>query len=330
MPLKIEGVATAPHSIFNAMRRWSHLAAVAAACLAVPATASAAYAPKLTASLEPATPSSPAAITTTVSQATGETASKTVKVSFPSGFSVNNPTIGTCSESQQAARACPADSRIGDASATASVVVVPVDLSGGVYYGGFTSEGKIKLIVFLDNAQLDQHVTAIGLISVRPADNGFDAVFDNLPDTLTTKFTLKLAGETKALSLTPKECGDYTFKATFTSQKGETATSDAKVTVAGCTPPKLVISPLDLSPSPASPKRGATLEFNLTDAAQLTVTVKRAGGKQAFRKVIAGKKGINRLRGVGKGLKRGRYAVKVSAVATEGRRATRSKTLVVR
>lgn len=312
------------------MLRRSQLVAVAAACLASPAAAGAAYAPKLTASIDPATPSTPAAITTTVTQAAGETASKTVKVSFPAGFSVNTPTLGICSEAQQQARSCPADSRIGSAQATASVVLVPVELAGDVYFGGFNNQTKMRLIVFLDNAQLNQHVTIVGLVGVRPQDNGFDAVFDNLPDTLTTRFTLALLGGTRALSLTPESCGDYTFRAGFTSQKGEQAASDATVTVAGCTPPELVVSPLGLDPASASRARGTTLAFDLTEAARVTVTARRAG-RTAFRRSFAGRRGVNRVRRVGRGLRSGRYRLSVTAVTSDGRRAApRHKTLVVR
>ncbi len=58
------------------------------------------------------------------------------------------------------------------------------------------------------------------------------------------------------------------------------------------------------------------------------MTAKR-GGRQAFRKTLAGRKGTNRLRRVGRGLKRGRYTIRVSAVAADGRTAARTKTLVV-
>ncbi len=190
-----------------------------------------------------------------MTQAAGETASKTVKVSFPSGFSVNSPAVATCTAAQEAARSCPADSRVGDAAATASVVLVPVELTGNVFYGGVTTGGKVKLIVFLDNDQLNQHVTVEGLIGIRPEDAGFDAIFDNLPDQLTTTFKLHLLGAEKALSKNPLTCGEYTFNASFTSQKGETATSRPR-SRSGLPPPRFVLSPLDLEPSRRAPAAG--------------------------------------------------------------------------
>lgn len=312
------------------MPRLSHLAAGVALCLVLPASASAAYAPKLSVSLDPATPSTPAAITTTVSQAAGESASKTVMVSFPSGFTVplTPPDLAVCSPEQEQARACPDGSRMGDASAAASVLGLPVALAGTVHFGGLAGD-KFKLIVFLDNASLNQHVTVEGLVGVRASDAGFDAVFDNLPNQLTTRFTLHLLGQTKALALTPATCGDYAFTGRFTSHAGEQATSPATVTIAGCVPPKLVVSPLDLEPSPASTRRGTTLTFNLTEAASVTVTVKH-GGRQALRRTMTGRKGTNHLRRLGRGMKPGRYVVRVSAVTTDGRTAAHTKTLLMR
>src|SRR5947209_4577887 len=60
-----------------------------AAALVPAAAASAAYAPHLAIKFAPATPGKPVAITSVLTQAAGETPSKTVTVSFPPGFLVN-------------------------------------------------------------------------------------------------------------------------------------------------------------------------------------------------------------------------------------------------
>src|SRR4051812_42343347 len=154
MPLKMTG-ATARQATLPRVPRTSHLAAAitAALTLTLAATASAAYAPKLDVKIDPTTPKSPPAVTSTITQASGETASKTVKVSFPGGFALppEPVSVGGCTADQEAQRACPEDSKIGAAHATASVLGLPVQLDGGVYYGVPTDE-RIKLIVFLDNA----------------------------------------------------------------------------------------------------------------------------------------------------------------------------------
>src|SRR5207237_814090 len=51
-----------------------------------PGAAQAAYAPKLAVTLDPATYKANPALTSVVTQASGETASKTVQVQFPRGF----------------------------------------------------------------------------------------------------------------------------------------------------------------------------------------------------------------------------------------------------
>jgi len=304
-------------------------AALAALVLALPATASAAYAPHLSVTVTPATPGAKASIASTITQAAGETASKTVAVSFPSGFTINSTArIDVCSPEQQAARACPEGTRIGSAAATASVLGLPVELAGNVYFGGVDPNAKFRLVVFLDNQSLGQHVTVVGLAGVN-AKGTIDAVFDGLPDQLTTKFTLTFLGDDRALSNAPAVCGDYEFGAAFTSQKGETATGASTITIAGCPPAKFVVSPIDVNPDPATTKNGATVSFKLSEAATYTITAKR-GGKQALKKTAAGRVGVNRLKRFGAGLKAGRYAIRVAAVTADGRTSVKSETLTLK
>jgi len=312
--------------------RTSHLAAAFAAALvlALPASAPAAYAPKLSVKIDPATPSTPPAITSTVTQANGETASKTVRVSFPAGFTApSEPVVlGICSSDQEAAHQCPDDSKIGTANATASVIALPVELTGTVHYGGVV-DNKIKLIVFLDNEMLNQHVTVDGFVEIRPSDFGFDTVFDNLPNTLTTSFTLALDGAPRSLAVNPVKCGDYDFKGGFTSQNGEQASSTSTVKITGCKVPKLVMSPLDLYPVHPNERHGTTLRFQLSEAAAVIVTVKH-GGKQVIRLRRAGRAGLNTFSRVGRKLKAGRYVVRAAATTTDGRVAAHRATFVVR
>jgi hypothetical protein len=313
--------------------RSCHLGAAGAAllALALPASAGAAYAPKLAVKIDPATPGTPPAVTSTVTQASGETPNKTVKVSFPAGFTAPYGTaiVGTCSADQESQHACPDDSKIGAAHATASVFGLPVQLDGTVHYGGVVNNSKIKLIVFLDNAMFNQHQRVEGFVSVRAADGGFDTVFDALPNTLTTNFTLALDGAPHSLVVNPTKCGDYTFNAAFTSQQGEQATSSSTVTISGCVPPKLVLSPLDLAPERPRAGKGTTLTYQLSEDADVIVTVKH-GGKQVQRSGLSGHAGVNRLRRLGRTLHAGRYVVRVAATTRDRRFASQKATLVVR
>ena len=311
------------------MLRTSHLAAVAALALAVPASASAAYAPKLDVKIDPTTPNTQPAVTSVITQAAGETASKTVKVSFPAGFALpQESTITPCTDQQEQARACPDSSKIGAAHATAPVLALPVQLDGTVNYGEPVGS-KIKLIVFLDNAMLNQHLTIEGFVTIRDIDGGFDTTFDGLPNQETTSFTLALDGGTKSLLINPAKCGDYVFKGAFTSQSGEQATSDSTVTISGCKPAPLFMSPVDLTPTHARRSRGTTLEFNLSEPAGVVITVKRAGRRVAT-KQLAGVMGTNTVKHFGRRYKPGKYSVKAVATTSDGRIAAHRATLTIK
>ena len=283
--------------------------------IALTGSAHAAYAPKFTAKIDPATPGATAAITTTVTQAAGETPNKTVTVMFPIGFAANPAAnLVICTDAQEATKQCPPETQIGTASATASVLGVPIDLPGTVHYGAPDAQG-IKLIVFLRN-QLAGDQTVEGHVQFRP-DGGINVVFGPLPNTLTTSFTLALDGGDKALSVTP-DCGDYQLAASFVSQNGETATSVAPFTIGGCPPKRLQVLNVDVS-------RTGNATFNLTAAATGTVTIKH-GAKKVTAKAFTGRPGVNRVK-TGARLKPGSYRVKVQAKTADGQSVSASKTV---
>src|SRR4051794_31158798 len=116
------------------MRHFSLPIATAGVTLALAGTASAAYAPQLQIKLDPPTASRPPAITSVVSQAAGQTASKTVRVSFPVGF---GPQLGakvvSCQTADEANQACPPETQLGTAKADATVLGLPVHFDGTVH-----------------------------------------------------------------------------------------------------------------------------------------------------------------------------------------------------
>src|SRR3954467_2815380 len=130
------------------------LIATAGAALALAAPAQAAYAPKVSLKLEPTTPAAVPQITSVITQASGETASKTVVVTFPRGFQPNfGGTATKCPPESANADppSCPDSSQLGTAEATASVVGFPQQLTGGVYFGGPITATRFQLIVVLHN-----------------------------------------------------------------------------------------------------------------------------------------------------------------------------------
>src|SRR3954470_13833719 len=103
-----------------------HLLATAGATLLFAAPASAAYAPKLQLTIDPPTAAKAAAVTSVITQAAGETASKQVKVVFPKGFEANfGSKAAICKPEQEQALNCPPDSQIGTGEAVASVLGLP-------------------------------------------------------------------------------------------------------------------------------------------------------------------------------------------------------------
>ena len=313
----------------NPLRRPTLLCLALLCALAAPA--SAAYAPKLDVKVDPATPGQAISIVSTITQANGETPNKTVKVAFPTGFTANQPKVGICTQAQQDARACPDDARIGDAKAVASVLGLPVDLSGPVYYGGPQPDNTIKIIVFLDNAMLNQHQTILGFISLRQSDAGFDTLFDNLPNTLTTSFRLTFNGGDVALTRSPVTCGTAPFVGEFTSQNGEHAASNSEVTISGCTPTPPRIGAIGFTPERVRPGRATTIDFTLSEPAALVVDVKNPKRKRVRRLTVSGQRGTNELRvKLPRHAKPGRYRAIVTATGSDGLTATRSDTFTVR
>lgn len=296
--------------------------ATAGVFLALSGTASAAYAPKLQISLDPATANAPPAITSIVTQQGGETPSKTVTVSFPVGFGPQlGAKVNSCQPADEDRRACPPDTQLGTAHADVSVFGLPGAFDGTVHLAGVAG-ANFRLVVFLHSDTLgDQKLVAQA--SNRP-DGGYDTKFDNLPtDALVTSFRLSLAGGEKALLQNPSECGTYTFKAAFVSKQGEQASDSKPVTITGCrakTPRPLALSGVTL-------RRDGLVRFSLSAAAAGTVTVKR-GARKVTAKAFKGRAGANRVRT--RKLKPGRYVVGITATAADGRAVRKRYTRVVK
>ena len=311
--------------------------AVGLSALVTAAPASAAYAPQFSFSASPATANSASAITSTITQADGETASKTVTVSLPAGFTPNlGNKLAACGMFDEAAGTCPAGSQMGQASAT----VLGLPFSGPVFFGGpAATPGSFRLIVTLTNPALGPQ-TLVGISSLR-SDGGVDTVFDNLPPFLATSFSLALDGGERALLKTPSTCGSFPVNASFVSQNGEQASRSVPLDISGCSATTGAPSgsaPTAPNSSPRAPKalrfgaprltRAGVVSFTLSVPARVTVTVTRAG-KRVARRTVTGRTGANRAR-LGRRLKAGRYAVKLRAADSAGKTVTRRATVRVR
>ncbi|HEX8104671.1 MAG TPA: hypothetical protein VF533_18785 [Solirubrobacteraceae bacterium] len=291
------------------------LAALAAAAL-LPAGAHAAFAPKLAIAIDPPAPDRPTALTSTITQASGETPIKRVVLTLPPGF---GPVLGSrfesCSDQQKSARTCPEGSRLGTANAQTQLGA----FAGNVYYGQPTPDGP-RLFVFLSNGVSFFDQTIEGAIKVTA--DGYQTIFDNLPNVETSSFRLALEGGQRALIKTPRACGDSLFKGELTAQDGQTATAEAPVTVGPCPnkPPYVV--------DVAVARKGKAVRFRLSEPAQVAVQVKH-GKKVVRRASLAGAKGDNEVR-IKRVRKPGRYRVVVRATDPEGATGAESARLVVR
>lgn len=320
----------------------SGLLACAVGLAAAPA-AQAAYAPKLEIQIAPSTPDSRVAITSRIIQAGGETANKTVKVTFPVGFAANTKNkLKPCTPEQESSETCPPESQVGTGHAETGFA----NLDGPVFIQ-LTPASQLRLAV---------HLTGLGgLITQKVygdivlAGGRVNTVFDNLPNTATTLFELKLEGGDRALAATPRTCGPGVFQAEFTSQNDERASAEAKIEIAGC-PTRPVVSAVSVSPRAFRAVRkfsdtqragySTTLSYTLSEATNgsRVKVQKRVGGRwrMAGSFVAGGEQGVNtvkfdgRLRG--RPLKPATYRFLVQSTGKSGLTSTavRSATFKIR
>jgi hypothetical protein len=307
---------------------------VAGVTLAAAAPASAAYAPQFAFNIDPATPDTPATISSTVAQTLGETPTKTATITLPAGFTPNPAnSLATCTAAQEATVTCPGESQMGSVTAT----VFGLNLSGPVFFGGVAGTA-FRLIAVLDPTGLQQKL--IGVSTLHP-DGTITTVFDNLPPVLATAFGLVLDGGSKSLVKSPSKCGSYPVTAAFVSQTNETYNTSAPLNVSGCSaaPTAPVTAPAAGSTTPKKPaaplrvgaprlSRAGTVTFTLSAPARVTVTVAQAG-KRVGRRTVSGKKGANRVK-MARKVGKGSYTVSLAAIDPAGRTVRRSGTVRLR
>jgi|tagenome__1003787_1003787.scaffolds.fasta_scaffold20985708_7 hypothetical protein len=188
-------------------------------------SARAAYAPQLDIGVAPATPATAAALTATVTQASGEEATASERVRFPAQFGFNpGLRVGRCTPAQERAARCGDDSRIGSASARTMLG----DFSGPVYL-----TNDFRFVTFLRGLAGLVQQEVEGYLLLRP-DGRVESVLEGLPNVAATLARVAFDGGARSLILTPRTCGSYTFDATFTSHGGVQVDRTAAVRVAGC------------------------------------------------------------------------------------------------
>jgi hypothetical protein len=183
------------------------------------------FAPAVALHLASAAPHNTPAISSTVTQATGENPLATLRLAFPPQFGFNEQFHPTrCQPSDEAAETCPAASRIGTVSAQSSLGAA----AGNVY---ITDDFRLVAFARAYGGAID--IKAVGTVALTP-DDGFAVTFGGLPNLPLQSVTLALEGGARALLKTPTACASYTLPIHMTSQDGETADTQATVPISGC------------------------------------------------------------------------------------------------
>jgi hypothetical protein len=264
-----------------------------------------AFAPAVAIELSTPLPKAPPAIVSTVTQADGESAIQTLTVVFPAAFGFNERFHPVrCQPDDEAARTCPADSRIGAIAAESSFGPA----AGNVYIAD-----DFRLIAFADAFNGLVRIKAEGRIAVTPED-GFAVTFSGLPNLPLRAVRLALDGDDKALVKNPARCGTYTLPARATSFEGEQADAAPAVVISGCVAPVTALRA-------ARSGRSVTLRWTAPEADETEVRLRRGAKAVATRRTTASSLRFSSL-------KPGRYRATVRAFS--GGRGSPARTVAFR
>ena len=193
-----------------------------------------AFAPTLSAAIEPGAKGAQPTLTTVVESPPGQANARTVQITLPAGLGALVTTLNhACPEDVFAQGACAANAQIGSAKAETPALAAP--LAGPVVLIKPAASPLPALVI-------DLH----GPIALRlPVSLGFGAggrlqsTLDGLPDTALSRFTLTLAGGPDGLLSNARDlCSGATARvdAAFAGQNGATSSSSVIPQIAGCKP----------------------------------------------------------------------------------------------
>jgi hypothetical protein len=172
-------------------------------------------------------------LTTVVTQAPGEAATRSVRVKLPQALGPDLSSVTLCSPEQAAAHTCPEPSKVGDAQA--STPLLPGSLSGGVFITANPS-GLPRLTVDLRGLLSLQLIGDVELEA-----DGVATTFGGIPDVPLSRFVLRFGGGRGGLlQATTDLCAARSLQlgGAFTAHNGASSTTSAPVEVEGC-PPRL-------------------------------------------------------------------------------------------
>src|SRR3954462_4523557 len=196
------------------------------ACDALP------YAPMLTATVgskgQTAKGSNPP-LTTTITQAAGESASRTTKVTLPAVLAPNPAVLANvCSQAAYSSDSCPPESQVGIATAVTPLLVDP--LTGPVRL--VENPGGLPRVVVYLNGVFSTRL--VGDVTLAPS--GTTTTFTGLPDSPISSLRLAFAGGSGGQFTAGEDLCSTPVDITgeFLSQSGKTVTPSTRAKVIGC------------------------------------------------------------------------------------------------
>jgi hypothetical protein len=200
------------------------------ALLACASVAQASFAPRVSLSVDPATPAARPAIDATVFETVGDTPPKRFTLAFPAGFALQHPSgVKACKPRQRRANRCRQSSEIGSLEA---VTPTGIHLRGTV---NLARHGRQRQIIGVVKSRA-AGVPALGFVGyarLSPSGNP-QVTLDGLPNLPLISLTVRLTGGKRGLLSTPKGCGAQVVQGLLTSQLGEMAVGLSAVQIAGC------------------------------------------------------------------------------------------------
>ena len=193
-----------------------------------------AFAPTISATLDPGAKGGRPTITTVVESPAGQANARSVQITLPAGLGAVVTTLNhACPEAVFAQGACAANAQIGSARAETPALAAPL-------------EGSVVLVK-PDASPLPELIIDLhGPIALRlPVTVGFGAggrlqsTLDGLPDTALSRFTLTLAGGPDSLLSNARDMCTAPIAhvdATFVGQNGASSSSSVIPQIAGCQP----------------------------------------------------------------------------------------------
>jgi hypothetical protein len=193
-----------------------------------------AFAPTLSATLDPGAKDGRPTITTVVESPAGQANARSVQITLPAGLGAVITTLNhACPEAQFDQGACAANAQIGTAKAETPALAAP--LEGPVSLVKPDASPLPKLVIDL-HGPIDLR---LGVIVGFGAGGRLQSTLDGLPDTALSRFTLTLVGGPDGLLSNARDLCTAPIArvdATFAGQNGATSSSSVIPQIAGCQP----------------------------------------------------------------------------------------------